>query len=180
MDKQSLARLTSRPSLDVYYDRTPMYLNAIAQYWNCYQQMHPLKIAEDPPYQIEQFGDTPELANTLGRLVQQETKTATCSSLWEWEAEQRTLTKVGTHTIVLDGKENPLCITKTTEVIIQAFNEVDAQFAYDEGEGDRTLEFWQHKHWRYFERVLSDIGRAPMLTMPPVCERFQVVFPPVD
>ena len=150
---------------------------AIAQYWQRYRQTYSPKTAAALPYQIEQFGDTPELANELGELVRQGTKTATCSALWEWEAEQSPLPTVGTHTIVLDGEGNPLCIIETTAVTICAFNAVDTPFAYAEGEGDRTLESWRREHWHYFSRVLPTIGKIPMLNMPLVCERFQVVFP---
>ena len=86
---------------------------------------------------------------------------------------------MGAYTIVLDGEGQPLCIIQTTEVTIRAFDAVDAQFAYDEGEGDRTLEYWRREHWRYFSRVLPNIGKKPTPEMPLVCERFQVVFPAI-
>ncbi len=41
---------------------------------------------------------------------------------------------MGAKTIVLDGNGNPLCIIETIEMLIRAFNEVDAKFAYKEGE----------------------------------------------
>jgi uncharacterized protein YhfF len=39
-------------------------------------------------------------------------------------------------TIVLDGRGEPLCIVENTEVTVRKYNEVDADFAQAEGEGD--------------------------------------------
>ncbi|MEM1310597.1 MAG: ASCH domain-containing protein [Cyanobacteria bacterium P01_H01_bin.153] len=154
-----------------------MKSTVITQYWRDYLQTSTLAAAHSQSYLVDQFGDRPELANELGQLVLSGTKTATCSALWEWQAETEPLPTVGTHTIVLNGEGQPLCIIRTTEVTIRAFDVVDAEFAYDEGEGDRTLAFWRRAHWHYFSRVLPNIGRVPSPDMPLVCERFQVVFP---
>jgi uncharacterized protein YhfF len=96
--------------------------------------------------------------------------------LWEWEAEGSPIPEVGMKSIVLDGDGEPLCIIETTEVQIRPYNEVDAQFAFEEGEGDRSLAYWREAHWRFFSRVLAKIGREPVANMPLVCERFQVIY----
>ncbi|MEB3212341.1 MAG: ASCH domain-containing protein [Leptolyngbyaceae bacterium] len=126
---------------------------------------------------VNQFGDTPDLIRELTQLVLSGTKTATCSALWELETESEELPTVGSKTITLDENDQPVCIFETTEVIIQPFDQVDAQFAYDEGEGDRTLEIWRQEHWTYFSRVLPTIGKEPSPTMMLVCERFRVIYP---
>jgi len=148
----------------------------IEEYWQNYLKSLPQDIKTDLAYLVDRFGDTPELANELGRLVLDGIKTATCSALWEWEAEQISLPEVGLKTIVLDGAQKPMCIIETTEVNICPFNAVDAQFAYDEGGDDRTLESWQREHWKYFSRVLPKIGKKPNSEMLLVCERFRVVY----
>jgi uncharacterized protein YhfF len=122
------------------------------------------------------FGDGPQLADELGRLVYEGTKTATCSSLWEMEHDREPIPQPGDLSIILDGRGDPLCIIETTEVEIRPFNAVDASFAHDEGEGDRSLAYWRAAHWRFFSRSLKAIGRAPDETMPLVCERFRVVW----
>ncbi len=78
---------------------------------------------------------------------------------------------------MVDGNYNPVCIIETIEVGIRSFNQVDTQFAYEEGEGDRSLESWRQVHWQYFSQVLPDIGREPTPEMPLVCERFRVIYP---
>ncbi|MEY2979735.1 MAG: hypothetical protein RLZZ435_3875, partial [Cyanobacteriota bacterium] len=124
----------------------------------------------------EQFGDSSALADELSNLILKGSKTATCSALWEWEAEGIQLPEIGTKTIVLDGKGKPTCIIETTEIMIRSFSAVDAQFAYEEGENDRSLESWRQEHWQYFSRVLPEIGKEPTPEMLLVCERFRVVY----
>ncbi|AFY46606.1 hypothetical protein Nos7524_0700 [Nostoc sp. PCC 7524] len=149
----------------------------IEDYWQSYLTMVAGgNSSSDEQYDAEPFGDNLQLADELGKLVLVGVKTATCSALWEWEAEGSPLPEVGLKTIVLDGKNKPLCIIETTEVKIRAFREVDAQFAYDEGEGDRSLDAWRTAHWEYFSRVLPLIGKEPTSDMPLVCERFRVVY----
>ena len=123
------------------------------------------------------FCDDEQDANELGALVKAGVKTATCSLLWVYEAEGARLPEVGGLSIITDWDGRPLCIIETTEVTIRPFNEVDSTFAYDEGEGDRSLAYWRKVHWRFFGRELATIGREPTENMPLVCERFRVVWP---
>ena len=153
-----------------------MNATTIEQYWQNYLKTLSEEAVANQSYEADQFGDTPELANELGQLVLDGRKTATCSALWEWEAEQSPLPEVGAKAIVLDSENRPLCVIETTEVTVCTFDRVDAQFAYDEGEGDRSLESWRREHWQYFSRTLSEIGKVPTLDMPLVCERFRVVY----
>jgi len=152
-------------------------MDKIEQFWQVYLADCPEDAAGQSAYVAEPFGDNPQLADELGQLIVQGVKTATCSALWEWEAEGSPLPEVGLMTIVLNGRNQPLCIIETIEVTIRPFNEVDEQFAYEEGEGDRSLAAWREGHWRYFSRVLPKIGRIPTQDMPLVCERFRVVYP---
>lgn len=130
----------------------------------------------DEQYTAEGFGDSPDLANELGALIVSGTKTATCSALWEWEAEGDPLPEVGAKSVVLDGNGEPLCIIETTEVEVRPYNETDARFAYEEGEGIRSLEYWQRAHWNFFSRTLPKIDKRPAPDMPLVCERFRVIY----
>ncbi len=111
------------------------------------------------------FGDGPALADELLDLVVREVKTATCST----EDEPNTST-AGERWIVLDGSGEPRCVIETTEVTYRRYTEVDAAFAYEEGEGDRSLAYWRSAHRDYFGRM----GRfsEDMMLM---CERFRLV-----
>lgn len=135
-------------------------------------------IYQDRAYLVEPFGDSPQLADQLARLICSGIKTATCSSLWEWQAEGSPLPKAGTLTIILDGADKPVCIIETLEVEIVAYDQVSAEFAAAEGEGDRSLQSWRDAHWFFFTRSLAKIGRQPSLEMPLVCERFRLIYNP--
>jgi uncharacterized protein YhfF len=124
------------------------------------------------------FGDSPELADELGALVKQGIKTATADLVWITDYERRPVPKAGDFSVILDGAGDPLCIIQTTAVTIQPYEEVPPEFAYDEGEGDRSLDYWRQAHWGYFGRRCADIGRKPSLTMPVICERFRMVYRP--
>jgi uncharacterized protein YhfF len=111
------------------------------------------------------FGDGPRLADELLDLVIRGLKTATCST----EDEPNT-SKPGECWIVLDGRGEPACVIETTEVTYRRYNEVDAAFAYEEGEGDRSLAYWREAHRNYFGR--QGKFRENMMLM---CERFRLV-----
>jgi len=111
------------------------------------------------------FGDNPALADELLELVVKGVKTATCST----EDEPNT-SSPGERWIVLDGRGKPRCAIETTEVTYRKFGEVDAAFAHEEGEGDRSLDYWRNAHRTYFGRL----GRfSEDMTL--MCERFRLV-----
>jgi uncharacterized protein YhfF len=116
------------------------------------------------------------MADELGALIAQGTKTATCSALWEWEAEGNPIPPPGLITVVLDGRGEPLCIVESVETSIRKYNEVDADFAREEGEGDLSLNYWREAHRNFFSRVLPKIGKEFSEEVPLVCERFRLIF----
>ncbi len=149
----------------------------IEAYWRIYLDTLPAgSPLRDEQYVAEGWGDSPQMADELGALITAGTKTATCSALWEYEAEGSPLPETGSKTIVLDGYNDPLCIVETTEVEVRPYNEVDDRFAYEEGEGDRSLEYWREAHWHFFSRTLPNIGKESTPDMPLVCERFRVIY----
>ena len=127
-------------------------------------------------YLAEGWGDSPQMADELGGLIAQGIKTATCSALWEWEAEGNPLPQRGWITIVLDGRGKPICIVEAVEVFTCKYNKVDADFARLEGEGDLSLDYWREAHRKFFSRVLPKIGREFSEDMPLVCERFELIY----
>jgi len=128
-------------------------------------------------YAAEGWGDGPAMADELGALIAQGIKTGTCSALWEWEVEGNPVPEAGLITIVLDGRGEPLCIVETVEVSIRQYNEVDADFARAEGEGDLSLNYWREAHRSFFSRVLPKISKEFSEDMPLVCELFRVIYP---
>jgi uncharacterized protein YhfF len=127
-------------------------------------------------YMVGSFGDSPKMATELAHLVIARIKRATASLARDY-GEGEPTPKPGDFVIMLDGKGRPRFIWRTTEVTIKPLSQVDEAFAWDEGEGDRTRDWWLDAHRRYFARQAS---REPfeldddILT---VFERFEVVWP---
>ena len=128
------------------------------------------------PYTAWGFGDDakPELMTELALLVRDGPKRATTSRVDDYGLDEP-MPQVGDHSVILDGDGRPLCIIRTTSIEIRPFGEVDEAFAWDEGEGDRTLAWWRAAHIRYFASVGTPIDDAT----PVVLERFEMVWPPV-
>lgn len=116
------------------------------------------------------FGDSPALADELLGLVLAGRKTATCGTLSQFGPGGEPMPQVGRRDIVLDGQGRPAAVIETIEVSIRCFDEVDEQFARDEGEGEGTLAYWRSAHETYFGR-----NGAFSPGMKVVCERFKLI-----
>lgn len=115
------------------------------------------------------FGDSPELADELLALVVSGRKTATCGALRDFGGSEP-VPVVGRRDVVLDGRGRRAAVIETVEAVVRRFDEVDADFARDEGEGDLSFEYWRDVHRAYFER---NGGFSPDMEL--VCERFRLV-----
>ena len=112
------------------------------------------------------FGDSPALADELLELVLIGKKIATC-----WAASEGDKgVEVSKRWIVKDGQGRPRAVIETVELTRRRFEDVDAAFAYDEGEGDRSLEYLRKMYTKYFTRQGTF---APGMDV--YCERFRVV-----
>jgi uncharacterized protein YhfF len=121
------------------------------------------------------FGDSAELSEKLLALVRTGRKRGGASLLWAHEAESEPIPCVGEIEIVVDHRNAPSVVTRITEVEVVPFNQVTAQFAEREGEGDGSLQYWRNAHWAFFSRECRRIGREPSDTMPVVCSSFEVL-----
>lgn len=128
-------------------------------------------------YEAFHFDANEASANDLAALVMAGTKRATASLGWSFESSGKPLPKRGDLSVMTDWRGNPLCVIETIQVDIVPYDEVTAEFAATEGEGDKSLAHWREAHWAYLGRECARIGRAPDQRMPVVCERFEVVYP---
>jgi uncharacterized protein YhfF len=112
------------------------------------------------------FGDSPALADELAALVLTGLKTATC---WA-AADGPQSTEVGKRMLMLNGSGKALAVLETVEVFLRQFNEVDAVFAFDEGERGRSLAFWRQAHREYFGGR-GQFGEDMLL----YCARFRLI-----
>lgn len=104
-----------------------------------------------PKAHVWSFGDSAEMADELAKLVIAGDKQASCGSLAAWQQGDETVSP-GDYHIVLDGRENPACVIRTTSLKLIRFNEVTAQDAAAEGEGDKSLQYWRKEHQEFFTR----------------------------
>lgn len=125
-------------------------------------------------YEAWAFADAmPDLATELALLVRDGPKRATAGLLSEFEDETVPMPKAGDLSVILDGAGVPVCVIRTTQVEIRRFGDVDEAFAWDEGEGDRTLAWWRQAHmWFFFEQETRIDEDTPM-----VLERFELLYP---
>jgi uncharacterized protein YhfF len=153
-------------------------MNEIEQYWDQFRKSRAI-LRHDIPERYDAafyFGSSPESAFEIAELVLAGVKTATGSLVWRYQHEGRRLPQVGDLNIVTDGRRSPLCITQTIEVRILPYDQVDAQFAYDGGEGDRSLASWRKIYWDFILRECEIFGKEPVEDVPLVCERFRVIY----
>lgn len=130
----------------------------------------------DASYEAWAFGsdDMPELATELALLVRDGPKRATTSKLSSFDEDGEPKPEVGGYSVVLDGGGEPISIIRTTRVDIVPFGEADEEFAWVEGEGDRSLKYWREAHIWYFETEGHPITDDELV----VLERFDKVWPP--
>ncbi|MDN5795713.1 MAG: ASCH domain-containing protein [Intrasporangium sp.] len=148
---------------------------AAQQMWEEYIGVHPEHRHEQPP--SESFGDSAALADELLELVIHGPKRATAGAVADYRHEQQPLPRIGGHWIVHDGSGVPRAVLQSVELRLGPLSSVDASFAWDEGEGDRTREDWVGTHRRYFQRTLPKIGVEYDDEVEVVFERFRLVWP---
>jgi uncharacterized protein YhfF len=132
-----------------------------------------------PHYEVCDFGNTKVLADSIGLLVKQGIKTTTSMLACELENTDEKPPYMGEIDVVTDGNGEPLCIIETVEIEVRPFNTIDAQFAYHYGEGDCTLEWWMREMWAYYVEDAKTYGCTATETMPLVCIRFKLLYPPI-
>lgn len=130
---------------------------------------------------VERFGDSAAMADELLALVLAGTKTATAGLARDFEMGGEPLSQPGDHWVVLDGQDAPRCVLRTVQVRVGVLESVDAAFAWDEGEGDRSREWWLDAHRRFFLRQAEreDLPYDEQRDLV-VFERFEVAWPESD
>jgi uncharacterized protein YhfF len=127
------------------------------------------------PVRADGYGDSPELSEELIELIRSGPKRAGTGLLWAIEEDGESLPQVGDIEIVVNHQFEPALVTRITTVEILPFNQVSAEYAATEGEGDGSLEYWRQGHWPFFSRECARIGREPSQEMPVVCSVFELL-----
>lgn len=122
------------------------------------------------------FSNNQETAKKLAQLVKEGVKKATASLKYWYKVAGEPLPKAGDFSVVTDYHGEPQCVIKTTKITIIPFNKVTDNFAFLEGEGDKTLEYWKQVHKVFFIKELKEIGEEFSEDMEVVCEEFELVY----
>ena len=147
---------------------------AIQSFWGGFCAVS--KVDPNGPYQSWFFGNSSAMARELAELVISGKKFATASLAEANELQPDEAPVADGYSVVTDFEGNPRCVIQTTEIRHVPFNEVDAQFASDEGEGDQSLEYWRRAHSEYFSKEAPQLGIVFNETSMICCERFILRF----
>ena len=113
--------------------------------WAAYRAVSPDAGEE---YEAWAYGDDPD---TLAELTRKGIKTATASAGPLYELEGEPLPQAGEYSVILDSRDEAVCVIRTTRVYSTPFCEVTAEHARKEGEGNRTRPFsapsWPGPAW---------------------------------
>ena len=112
-------------------------------------------------------------ADQLADLVLRGEKTA--YQLYQLENEP--LPQVGSFDVILDSQDKAVCIVEITKVSVLPFKEVSAEHAFKEGEGDKSLAYWQQVHEAFFTECLAEAGLEFSQETGVVLEEFRKVYP---
>ncbi len=127
-------------------------------------------------YEAWPFGEAPD---ELADLVVQGIKTATCSAYDLYQINNEPLPEAGDYSIILNSREEAVCIIKTLKVYVTEFNKVSEEHAFKEGEGDRSLEYWRNVHESFLTNELASVRKSFDENTKVVCEEFEVVCNPL-
>jgi len=151
--------------------------SSVHEMWDAFVVAHPGAASHSSRYTAWHFCDNQPDADELAELVLAGRKQATAGALWAYEDEGEELPLVGDYSVITDWNGTAQCVIQATTVEVVPFDEVSAEFAAREGEGDGSLEYWKDVHGAAFAREFEGTERIPSSDMPVVCQEFRVVFP---
>jgi uncharacterized protein YhfF len=157
---------------------TPSSPEAVAAFWAAFVAASGVR---GEPLEAFGFGDSAEMADELADLVLAGTKRATAGAAADYARDTTNggaQPQVGDHSVVLRGDGTPVAVIRTTDTRVGPLSSVQEQFAWDEGEGERTREWWLEAHRSYFRRTFAARGWDYHDDLEIVFERFVVVWPP--
>ena len=142
----------------------------IEEYWKNFLTKNNLS-SETKYQEAFKFGFNDKQADELLKLVIRGKKTATTSPYFEDEE----YVKVGDYSIVLDSKNQPCCIIKTTKLTYMSFKNMTYDICKLEGE-DKILDTWIYNHTIFLSKACEEKGLCFSIDMPIIFEEFEVVY----
>lgn len=146
----------------------------VVEYWKAFRTASGI---DHDQFDVAAFGDDPKMMDELASLVLEGSKRATAPLLRDFVSKGLPPPKAGDFVVVVDGTGSPCCVYETTSAEVRPLNEIDEAFAFDEGEGDKSLDYWKSVHYPYYKRQSESEGFALTDAIEIVLERFRVVWP---
>lgn len=149
-------------------------MKTIEQYWKEFQAKNPFYLKEEQP-ESYYYCDNKKDADECADLVVQGIKQATSTSVWWFEKFNEDHPAIGDLAVITNWDGVPKAVVKTTRVEIVKFKDISEKYAFIEGEGDRSLEYWKEVHWKYYLNEMMEHGEMPSEEMEIVCEYFETI-----
>lgn len=104
-------------------------------------------------------------------LVLSGEKKATTSLYNEYIKNKEPLPKIHQRSIILHEDNTDACLIEIENVIITEFKNITEEFAFIEGEGDKSLEYYRNEHYKIFKNIDSNFSNESKV----VFEIFRVI-----
>jgi len=147
---------------------------SVSELWEYYIRSNP-KFKNAPIPESYYFCDNEKDANECLQWVVEGVKRATTTSMWWFETNKHPLPQIGDLYIVTDWEGIAKAIIQILKIDQTPFNKITAEYAEIEGEGDKSLAYWNKVHWDYYTREMNEKGETPTEDMLLVCEQFKTV-----
>lgn len=146
----------------------------LEQYLN---SLEPELIEKYTSFSSDYFCTDEHNANLCADLILKGEKQATCSMDYWYSEKGETLPTVGHLQVVTKWDGDPVCIVEITSVSKCQYKDITPEFAAAEGEGDKSLSFWQEVHRTFFSIECEELGISFNDSILLVLERFKLVWP---
>jgi len=147
----------------------------IKKYWNSFKNSYPEYVSYDQPVSFY-FCDNKKDADECADLVVNRVKRATSPSVWSIKKNKEKFPEIGDIAIVTDWEGFPKAIIRTIKVDIVKFKDISPEYAFLEGEGDKSLAYWRNVHLEYYSNEMSAFGELPDDNMDIICEQFERIW----
>ena len=102
-------------------------------------------------------------------------KTGTASAEELYKIDNEPLPTEGEYSVILNSRDEAVCVIRTTKVYIVPFCDVSAHHAFCEGEGDKSLVYWRKVHEEFFRDEYAACGLEFSQDIPVICEEFELL-----
>lgn len=150
------------------------------RFWDAYvESLEPDARPVRPVVTASMAGDE-RVADALLQLYLDGTKHAGSGLVEEYTQTGEALPRVGDYWIILDAKQAPRCIVRTSRVLTHPFRDVPEEIAIAEGEGDLSLAYWRQAHRWFYAPYLECLGIDDLEQALVLTELFDVVYRPTE